>query len=328
MPTETVAANPWKPSGFMLRENPMVVRCPESGAYNSSRRPVLLGFTTCGVCGYSFDTTRMGFYRIGAVLRSGLVDNVYEGQNLDDGSAVAIKVPVPEGNRLHEDSRWFIGLCEQLAYISHPLVVPLECVFSQSNLLGAASRIPAGTSVLSDLVFTKPDVEAAIALVMELAEVLHLVHERWSMVHGDLNPRTVLLRSPAGARERRMPSILAICLSKPERDENAVRIRSRESEVTPYMSPEQRADTFRRIDVRSDVYSLGAILHLLLFRRPPSLGGAASAIGEDFSLADDGGLAVVLQRIIARAMARDPADRYQCAGAVASDLVKLLGGGG
>jgi serine/threonine protein kinase len=252
-----------------------------------------------------------------------VLDTVYEGRNVEDGSSVAIKLPVLGRMRPDQEGRWFLSLCAELAHLDHPLVVPLENVSCVSGRLYAASTIPAGTSVLSDLLASRPSVEAAIALVMDLAEVLHFVHERCSMVHGDLNPQAIIMRALGGDQECLRPSILAICLSKRELSENATGIESPVVRVTPYMSPEQRGDVFQRVDVRSDVFGLGAILYHLLFGSPPPAAGARAAESRDMSLAQEGGFPVALERVIARALAEEPRERYQSAAALACDLEGL-----
>jgi serine/threonine-protein kinase len=256
-------------------------------------------------------------------MRCGVPDNVYEGENLEDGSAVAIKLPGIGGMRQDQDVQWFLRQAEELAYIDHPLVVPIDeigCFYGQPF---AVSALPAGTSLLSELLTSRPRVEAAIAIVVDLAGVLHLVHERWSMVHGDLNPRAIIVSARGRTRERLVPSILAICLSKREHSENSEAIESPVLRATPYMSPEQRGGVVQRVDVRSDVFSLGAILYHLLLGSPPPAAGARAAESRNMSLGKNGASRRALETVMARAMAHNPGERYQSAAAFASDLEGL-----
>ncbi len=96
-----------------------------------------------------------------------------------------------------------------------------------------------------------------------------------------------------------------------------------------YMAPEQ-ADEPRRADIRADIYSLGCTFYHLLSGRPPFEGGPV-----DVLLAHKSVEAVPLNQIrpevppdvaalVARMMAKNPAQRFQTPGEVAQALVTLL----
>jgi serine/threonine protein kinase len=80
-----------------------------------------------------------------------------------------------------------------------------------------------------------------------------------------------------------------------------------------YMAPEQARGDSARVDVRTDVFGLGATLWFLLTGRPPGEPGARPR-------------AAALAAICARAMAPDPAGRYASAGELAADIQRFLDG--
>jgi serine/threonine protein kinase len=82
---------------------------------------------------------------------------------------------------------------------------------------------------------------------------------------------------------------------------------------TAYMAPERRQGLPE--DRRSDIYSLGVVLYEQATGRRPCDGGECGPV-ED--------LPVELTSIIARALARDPRDRYPTAELMANDLQKSL----
>jgi serine/threonine-protein kinase len=301
----------------------MITPCPSCGTINGTITPPFPETVTCAACGCSFDPTVLGsWYRVGQIMRIGLSDTVHEGRDIVAGSPVAIRIPACAETG-PEKSRW-LGLARQLARLEHPSVVPLGAVGDVSGrLYYHVSALPEGTSLLEKLVERRPSVEAAITLVVDLAEVLHFVHERWSMVHGDLNPRAVVVRASGPNKEVLKPSILAVCLSKQEFSENATGMRSPLLSVTPYTSPEQRGGAPQRVDVRSDVFSLGAILYRLVFGSQPPAPSGRAAVSRGLSLAEEGALLPPLQRVIARAMAEDPRERYESAAHLAGDLQRL-----
>jgi serine/threonine-protein kinase len=82
-----------------------------------------------------------------------------------------------------------------------------------------------------------------------------------------------------------------------------------------WMAPEQARGDVAAIDARTDVYTLGAILHFLLAGRPPFEPGPA-----------DGRVPRPLQAIVARAMAKRQSDRYATAGELSADVLRFLDG--
>ncbi|HEY1377108.1 MAG TPA: serine/threonine-protein kinase, partial [Gemmataceae bacterium] len=96
-----------------------------------------------------------------------------------------------------------------------------------------------------------------------------------------------------------------------------------------YMAPEQAAG--EPVDERSDVYGLGAILYELLTGRPPYAGDDSADVLRQVRAAPPARpravaprLPPALEAVCLTALARDPADRYQSAAALASDVQHWL----
>ncbi len=152
-----------------------------------------------------------------------------------------------------------------------------------------------------------------------LADALQYAHDR-GLVHMDVKPSNVLLAGDG------QPMLLDFHLAREP-------IRPGEEPPgwlggTPgYMPPEQReaveavraGRTVRAgVDARADVYSLGVVLSEALGGRPPS--------GEDASPSQRFGPDVTpgLRDLIRKCLARDPANRYPDAGALAEDLRRYM----
>lgn len=104
-----------------------------------------------------------------------------------------------------------------------------------------------------------------------------------------------------------------------------------------YMSPEQARGDRSRLDPRSDVFLIGSLLYEILTRRPPYTSAdraetihlaTAGSFPAPRKIAKDRSVPPELERIVLRAMAKDPEGRYQTVNALREDLVRFMRGGG
>jgi len=103
-----------------------------------------------------------------------------------------------------------------------------------------------------------------------------------------------------------------------------------------YMSPEQARGDRKKLDVRSDVFLLGALLYEVLTHRPPYPSNdrvetlalaAAGVFPTPRRVAGDVAVPQELDRIVMRAMAKNPNDRYPSVAALREDVVRFMQGG-
>jgi eukaryotic-like serine/threonine-protein kinase len=167
-------------------------------------------------------------------------------------------------------------------------------------------------------------------VVADLADALDHSHQR-GVVHRDLKPANVLID------DRGRPRLIDFGLARRFDFESDL---TREGAVvgTPaYMSPEQALGQSRKVDERSDVYSLGVILHELLYGRRPDettdfppkksrgkLGDSAVDLATVPLAPTGSAVPVALKRICSRAAALDPAARHPTARALADELEQWL----
>ena len=165
---------------------------------------------------------------------------------------------------------------------------------------------------------------AAVAkLCAEVADALHHAHCA-KLVHRDVNPANLLL-----TREGR---VLVSDFGLVRDESMGTLTRTGEVAGTPhYMSPEQARVRQVKVDHRTDVYSLGVVLYELLSLRRPFEGGTSNEIISQIREREPKALRSVaplvprdLELICATAMAKDPAQRYPDAAALAADLRRFL----
>ena len=163
--------------------------------------------------------------------------------------------------------------------------------------------------------------EEAATVALAVAEALRHVHEH-GIIHRDVKPSNVMLTAGGDVK------LIDFGLARPLADEDWATAEAGNAIGSPaYISPEQirgQAD----VDVRSDIYSLGATLYHLLTGHPPYSGSVAEVLRQQADLhaqpltADQivAGLGRGLVAVVARMMAKNRERRY---GAVKDLIVDL-----
>ncbi len=251
---------------------------------------------------------------------------VYNGEDMRLGRRVAIKV-------MHEEEDE--ALAERLfreakaaARSDHPAVVitygyghdaELEVSYLVMERLSGetlASRI-AGSGPLP--------VALVVKLGIELADVLTAVHAA-GVIHRDLKPSNIFLAS-RGLRRDEL-KLLDFGVAK-QLDLHTLTLTGQVFGTPTYMAPEQLADS-KRVDLRCDLYSVGAVLFECLAGKPPfAASNAAVRIAE--ILAGDApelrdlrpDTPVALVDVIHRCMQRLASDRFADAQALGLALAAL-----
>jgi serine/threonine protein kinase len=165
----------------------------------------------------------------------------------------------------------------------------------------------------------KLPLNTALLLAEELAEALDHAHGQ-GVVHRDMKPANVLV-TPDGHAKIADFGIAKVNLAN-------LTLPGRALGTPAYMSPEQLEG--ERVDNRSDLFSLGAVLYRMVTGFAPFQGNSAATVCFKVANRDplratalDPELPSGLDAVIGRAMAKDPAERYQRALEFALDLREL-----
>ena len=215
-----------------------------------------------------------GRYLLERELGRGGMATVHLARDLKHDRPVALKVLHPAlahalgSERFQREIRF-------AARLQHPHILSVHDSGESAGLLWFTMPYVEGESLRDRLRRGGPlPVAEAVRLVREVAEALGYAHRR-GIVHRDVKPENVLL-----AHGHALVADFGIARSteRPDGDADAPLTETGMTIGTvSYMSPEQ-ANGRRDTDGRSDIYSLGCMLHELLAGRPPFTGPNAMAV--------------------------------------------------
>ncbi len=253
----------------------------------------------------------------------GVVYRAYQ-PALDREVAIKLRVAGPWASPEFIDR--FRGVAQSAARMQHPNIVSIHEVGAHEELNYFSMQLVRGESLAGLLAREQRLAPArAAALVRTVAEAVDYAH-RLGVLHLDLKPGNVLLD------ERGEPLVADFGLAR--RLDESLAADSDEVSGTPsYMAPEQATARGRKLTPATDVYGLGAILYELLTGMPPFVGTSPQ---ETLQHVVSGGLVpprarapgipLDLDAICRRCLAKDPAERYATARALADDLSAFLEG--
>ncbi len=195
------------------------------------------------------------------------------------------------------------------ASVEHPRVLTVFRAGELDGLLYVAMRYVPGRD-LGRLISSRGPLPAAEAadLIAQVGDGLDAVHAA-GLVHRDVKPANVIVG------DQRDAYLTDFGLAKAVASTTGLTDTGQVIGTVDYMAPEQIDG--RRVDARADVYALGGVLFWAVAGRVPYPERESSAkmwahVNEPPPPAGDGGL----DRVIRRAMAKDPADRFPSAGDV------------
>jgi serine/threonine protein kinase len=267
-----------------------------------------------------------GRYEVLKELGRGAMGVVYQARDPKINRLVAVKTISLAGHSPDEQLEYrarFLREAEAAGRLSHPGIVTIFDVGEE-----AETRTPyivmeyvGGESL--DKVLSRGDhklpVQKALQLAVELAAALDCAHGQ-GVVHRDLKPANILLTEDGHAKIADF-GVAKLNLSNQT-------LAGRALGTPAYMSPEQLNG--EPVDGRSDIFSLGVILYTVLTGYRPFQGNSALTVS--FKVVNrepipatllDTGLPEGLDSIITRAMAKEPANRYQNGAELVSDIQQL-----
>ena len=210
---------------------------------------------------------RLGSYKIVCQLGSGGMSSVYKALHEESGSLVALKVLPRTLAQNPILLQRFLREAQSAEHLDHPNIVAIyDRGFDQGRHYLVLEYVEGND--LADRVRAQGPLDAArvVSLTREVALALRYAAAQ-GMIHRDIKPANLLITSEGKAKV----IDLGLALNAEDEDERVTRDGTTVGTVD-YMSPEQARDS-RKINERSDIYSLGCTLHFLVTGFAPFPGG-------------------------------------------------------
>lgn len=269
---------------------------------------------------------RLGDYELLELVGEGGMGVVYRARQLSLDREVAVKLLAAGPWASREFIERFRREAQNAARMQHPNIVTVFEVGMVEELHFFSMALVRGQSLAAKLRRDGPLAARPAAMLMRtIAEAVDYAHSL-NVLHLDLKPANVLLD------EAGVPHVADFGLAR--RLDRALALDNTEISGTPsYMAPEQASLRQHKLSVATDIWGLGAILYELVTGQPPFRGDSAQAT---LHLVVEGQVAAPrraqpalpldLEAVILKCLARDPAERYASARALADDLSRFVDG--
>jgi serine/threonine protein kinase len=265
----------------------------------------------------------IGRYTVTGTLGEGGMGVVYSAYDDRLGRPVAIKmlkaaVAEPAArDRLRREAR-------SAASVNHPSICQLYDIGEENGELFLAMELLQGESLAARIGRGSVPLAEAVSISIGFLNGIDALH-RQGLVHRDLKPSNIFL-TPHGIK---LLDFGLTCSATALTDETLVRVTAPGTVVgTPqYAAPEQLRSGI--IDARTDLFAAGVVLYEMLTGKPPFSGPSAVEVFHAIMYEQPpvlmGGPAVAaLDRVVYRALAKRPEERYQTAEAMTQDLRAAL----
>ena len=263
-----------------------------------------------------------GRYRVLRLIARGGMSEIYEAEHVDLKKRVALKVLSPELHDSIEAHARFSAEAINAAAVSHSNIAEVTDFGRIHGLPYLVMALLAGFDLAT--LFSKRGrlrVTELVDLLLPVANAVAVGHDQ-GIIHRDLKPANIFLHHEDG---RVVPKVLDFGVSR-MLSARRITINANVFGTPHYMAPEQ-ARGEKHIDPRADQYALGVVLYEGVTSRLPrdeqnphvllySVAYGSFAPPSAYSVLPDG-----FERVIMRAMQRDPNQRYSCMRELAAALL-------
>ncbi len=271
--------------------------------------------------------SRLGPYEIGEEMGHGGMGMVFRARHETLGTPYAIKVLIAGE---HASSRLIERFHREASLVArmgkHPNIVSVHHMAQEGPLFYFAMDLVEGHNLAVHLRDRRLSPEESARLMEKVARAVGFAHEH-GVIHRDLKPENIMIAADGE------PQVMDFGLARDVTTASSLTEQGQVLGTPNYMAPEQIRGDVARIDGRTDVHALGAILYELLTGVFAHRGHQIAAVfdhilsGEVIAprrLQPD--LPADLETVCLRCLLPDPRDRYASARDLADDLARFLRG--
>jgi eukaryotic-like serine/threonine-protein kinase len=271
-----------------------------------------------------------GRYQLGEVLGYGGMAEVHRGRDQRLGRDVAVKVLRADLARDPGFQMRFRREAQNAAALNHPAIV---AVYDTGEETDGATPLPyivmeyVGGRTLKEVLAAERRLmpERALEITADICAALDFSHKN-GIVHRDIKPGNVMLTPTGTVKVMDFGIARAVASGTSTMTQTSAVIGTAQ-----YLSPEQARG--ESVDARSDVYSTGCLLYELLTGQPPFTGDSPVSVAYQHVREDpippshvNPDVSPVIDSIVLKSMAKNPANRYQSAGDMRADLLRAAAG--
>ncbi len=269
-------------------------------------------------------------YQLGDLLGYGGMAEVHHGRDQRLGRDVAIKVLRADLARDANFQTRFRREAQNAAALNHPAIVAVYDTGEENATDGSLPYIVmeyVEGRTLKDVLLEEGPLmpQRALELVADVCAALEFSHKH-NIIHRDIKPANVMLTRAGSVKVMDFGIARAISSATATMTQTSAVIGTAQ-----YLSPEQARG--ESVDARSDVYSTGCLLYELLVGEPPFTGDNPVAVAYQHVREDpippserNSGITAVMDAVVLKAMAKNPANRYQSAAQMRTDLLRAAAG--
>jgi serine/threonine-protein kinase len=295
--------------------------CPADGVALETTSDSLIGATLAGK------------YRIDERLNEGGMGTVYRATHVLMEKTVAIKVLRPSLAADEKIVARFSREARAASRISHPNALSVTDFGEDENgVVFLVMEFLSGRTLKQLIRDEGPlPLTRVVEIIRQVGDALNAAHQQ-GVIHRDLKSDNIMLVDTMAADHAKVLDFGIAKINEPEgRDTGGLTAPNLVIGTPQYMSPEQCSQE-SEIDARSDIYSLGIILYEMLVGHVPFTADSPTMVMMKHLqepvpsvLEERSDLPASVGRVIARAMAKLPANRYQAVAELIEDLTIASG---
>jgi len=271
----------------------------------------------------------LGHYRILEKIGAGGMGTVYRAHDERLHRDVAFKILPPTGLASDAARKRFRTEALALSRLNHPNIASVYDFDFDAGVDFLVMELVTGVTLASKLALGALSEEGVLQFGQQIALALEHAHS-YGVLHRDLKPGNLVIRTDGQLKVVDFGLAKLLTIDESALTETLTAAHSLAGTV-PYMAPELLRG--KRPDCRSDIYSAGAVLYEMATGQRPFQGKVLTAVSEAILHSNpispqelNPTISSTLELVILKCLQKEPADRYQTARELSTDLQRLRTG--